>query len=472
MGNAQNHWCRTCSAWFHSAEAFWEHRRNSPFHITCACDIERDFANTVEYLQHCQDAHFVCPYCESFSVWMTAAALEEHYRNDHFTCRLCILTHNFMTLGALQAHYCICHHTCPICTEPQAFRNTEELREHCIWEHFGCPCCPKVTWSDDEESLKDHIQASHGLFGCPYCPKVTWSDDEESLKNHIRTAHGFFDCQFCLPQQPRIIWSESQRHHMEQCYYPNPCSDDFDPDSIVIIDWCDLCNMRIAPQQRMIHMAIEHFCQNCARYGTIFKMHKDHHLEHCSLLGPDAGPQWSKKIYDETQSARASGQEKWQRKAQKGDWTNHGRCQYGQRQKSQRNERAWGNFQKQDSSSRTQANEQRPTPPSPSPSPSPPPSPPPPPPPTESQELAPPDIYAILKISPQSSLNDIKRVVKSRRIETHPDKRKRQVLSREEEDKIDEEAKLVGWAADIVLDQEKRQKYDEERQAWKMRYGH
>ena len=467
MHNTRSHWCRICSAWFYSTEAYLEHRRNSPFHLTCGCDMSRDFANTVEYLQHCQDAHFVCPYCEGVSVWMTAAALEEHYRNDHFTCKLCILTHNFKTLDALQAHYCNRHRTCPICTKPQAFQHTEELREHCIWEHFGCPCCPKVTWSDDEESLKDHIQASHGLFGCPYCPKVTWSDDGESLKNHIRTAHGFFDCQYCLPQQPRIIWPESQRNHMEQCYYPNPCSDDFDPDSIVMIDWCDLCNMRIAPQQRMVHMAMEHFCQDCARYGTIFKMHRDHHLGHCSLLGPDAGPQWSKKIYDETQSARGSGWENWQRKAAQGDSTNFGGCQYGQKQKCRRNERAWGNFQKQESSFRAQANEQRATPP-------PPPSSPPPPPPSpikESQELAPLDIYAILKILPQSSPDYVKRVVKIRRIETHPDKRKRQALSQKEEDKIDEEAKLVGWAADILQDPEKRQKYDEEREAWKMMYG-
>lgn len=125
-----------------------------------------------------------------------------------------------------------------------------------------------------------------------------------------------------------------------------------------------------------------------------------------------------------------------------------------------------GKFQKQESNFRTQANEQRATPPPPSP----PPPPPPPPPKKESQELAPLDIYAILKISPQSSSDDIKRVVKKRRIETHPDKRKRQVLSQEEEDKIDEESKLVGWAADIMLDPEKRQKYDEEREAWKMRY--
>lgn len=58
-----------------------------------------------------------------------------------------------------------------------------------------------------------------------------------------------------------------------------------------------------------------------------------------------------------------------------------------------------------------------------------------------------------------------------RRVETHPDRRRRRGLSREEEDKIDEEAKLVGWAADILLDPEMRQKHDERLQAWKVMYG-
>ena len=45
-------------------------------------------------------------------------------------------------------------------------------------------------------------------------------------------------------------------------------------------------------------------------------------------------------------------------------------------------------------------------------------------------------------------------------IATHPDKLKRESLSKSEEVRIDEVAKMVGWAVDIVLDPEKRRQYD------------
>lgn len=77
------------------------------------------------------------------------------------------------------------------------------------------------------------------------------------------------------------------------------------------------------------------------------------------------------------------------------------------------------------------------------------------------KDPAPLDIYTILKSSPHSTPDDMKRAVRVRHIETHPDKRKRQVLSKEEEDTIDEGARLVGWATDILLDPERRHKHDE-----------
>ena len=94
-----------------------------------------------------------------------------------------------------------------------------------------------------------------------------------------------------------------------------------------------------------------------------------------------------------------------------------------------------------------------------------------PPPSQEPQKPAPLDLYTILKISSESSQDDIKRAVRVRRVETHPDKRKRPGSSIAEEVTIDEEAKMVGWAADIVLDPEKRQKHDEQMRAWKVRNG-
>ena len=136
-----------------------------------------------------------------------------------------------------------------------------------------------------------------------------------------------------------------------------------------------------------------------------------------------------------------SGQEKWQEQQQRN-------------QENEPNESARGNSQREHEGFNTRANEQSAPPPS-----------------QEPQEPAPLDLYTILKISPGSSQDDIKRAVRTRRVETHPDKRKGQNLSIEEEDTIDEEAKLVGWAADIVLDPEKRQKHDEQMRAWKVRCG-
>lgn len=143
---------------------------------------------------------------------------------------------------------------------------------------------------------------------------------------------------------------------------------------------------------------------------------------------------------------RASGREYWQRKAQQDDeWTRDSFRDERENSQRQRQERF-----------KTGANEH---------------GAPPPPPTGNPQEPAPLDIYTILRISPRSSPDDMKRAVRVRRVETHPDRRRRRGLSGEEEDKIDEEAKLVGWAADILLDPEMRQKHDERLQAWKVMYG-
>jgi len=63
-------------------------------------------------------------------------------------------------------------------------------------------------------------------------------------------------------------------------------------------------------------------------------------------------------------------------------------------------------------------------------------------------------------MSPQASEQDAKQTARKRRIETHPDKLKRVGMSKEEEEVIDEQSKLVGYAADIVVDPDKRRKYD------------
>ena len=70
------------------------------------------------------------------------------------------------------------------------------------------------------------------------------------------------------------------------------------------------------------------------------------------------------------------------------------------------------------------------------------------------------DLYLILKISPSASQSEIEKAVKKMRIQYHPDKRKRPDMSSKESRCIDEQAKLVGEAAEVLLDPEKRRCYD------------
>lgn len=81
------------------------------------------------------------------------------------------------------------------------------------------------------------------------------------------------------------------------------------------------------------------------------------------------------------------------------------------------------------------------------------------------------DIYTVLGISPHCSHEEAKRVVRRRRIETHPDKLKRDGLSEDEAYHIDEVAKIVGFAADIVLDPARRMEHDQELLEWRIRHA-
>lgn len=71
-----------------------------------------------------------------------------------------------------------------------------------------------------------------------------------------------------------------------------------------------------------------------------------------------------------------------------------------------------------------------------------------------------PDFYEYLKVDPSSTQADIVQAARKRRVEVHPDKLKKPGMSDEELERIDQVAMQVGWAADVLLDLEKRAKYD------------
>ena len=82
------------------------------------------------------------------------------------------------------------------------------------------------------------------------------------------------------------------------------------------------------------------------------------------------------------------------------------------------------------------------------------------------QEEGPVDVYAILHINPRCSHDEAKRAARERRIATHPDRFTRRGVSEAEEKRIIENAKMVGFAADIVLDLVKRREHDRSMLEW------
>ena len=73
------------------------------------------------------------------------------------------------------------------------------------------------------------------------------------------------------------------------------------------------------------------------------------------------------------------------------------------------------------------------------------------------------DLYAILNVDPQSHLDEIKKAAKEMRIATHPDRLVHKAgISFLEVEMINETAKMVGFAADILTKAESRRGYDEE----------
>ena len=69
--------------------------------------------------------------------------------------------------------------------------------------------------------------------------------------------------------------------------------------------------------------------------------------------------------------------------------------------------------------------------------------------------------YDILGVARTASQEDIEKAAKSKRIACHPDKLKRKEgLTQERLDAIDEQAKEVGFAAEVLCDRRKRASYD------------
>ena len=86
------------------------------------------------------------------------------------------------------------------------------------------------------------------------------------------------------------------------------------------------------------------------------------------------------------------------------------------------------------------------------------------------KDQGPPDLYAILGISPSATQEEVQKAAKKNRIENHPDRFSGQNLSPQEVDKIIERSKLIGQSADVLCDPIARLNYDDELKSWRAKH--
>ncbi|MCJ1452906.1 hypothetical protein MMC28_003251 [Mycoblastus sanguinarius] len=295
--------------------------------------------------------------------------------------------------------------------------------------------------------LRAHCRASH--ITCLYCDvdKVFMNDDE--LRAHKRTIHGDVWCPICdvFLGAPALA-----KAHMQGNHYP-----------------CNACNrFHASVKDKMYHWDTYcHFCKQYFRTSDLKQEHmaKTRHqlCEICWFNTSQSPAFWEKHF--ETHKPRSDPNNSWWEQQTYGAFGGDAFQNEKDKFKAQTEEEPGKGYDDRESFNGQKENskQQKDSSRKPKWNPKPPPSPP--------RQDGPLDIYAILKVHPQSSAGDIKRAARERRIETHPDRMKRKNMSRQEEARIDEEAKLVGWAADIVLDAEKRAQHDWEVQGWKAKHG-
>ncbi|CAF9929963.1 MAG: hypothetical protein ALECFALPRED_004492 [Alectoria fallacina] len=301
------------------------------------------------------------------------------------------------------------HFCCRYCDDGVEVAGAYFLRAHYEKCHpsLYCSVCDRLFATIEERSV--HIKTSPLHFCCQNCDDVVDFSNVFSLRQHYRDCHPLLSCAACYDHFPTVAKLSA---HMQEAHYP-----------------CDGCHEyfsepRYLKYHRMtckkVHPPLP--CDGCHELfynPTILKWHREicekvnppHRCDgcHASFTNPTS-LKWHREICDKVNFPhRCEG------------------CHEGFVNPA---------FLERHRKSCKKVN-----------------------PPKKSK--MPQNHYATLGISPRSSQEQIVKAAKEMRVKVHPDRLKRQGgLTKEQEEKIDVEAALVGQAADILSDPLSRAKYD------------
>ncbi|KAL8970958.1 MAG: hypothetical protein Q9197_003537 [Variospora fuerteventurae] len=295
---------------------------------------------------------------------------------------------------------------CPTCFIEFSFPGARELHWKTSSCRFKCTLCPERTNHGSDQGLRDHWKDKHARLYCSACDKVCVN--RRALRDHqcIRQTH----CDTC-----RVVFpsDEAQKCHFRTHH--------------IFIRYCDGCRKMYQDQDDG---------RKC-------------HKKHCytGKHDPESKTRGDAEMKEEDSDVdKAARSEEKQRRSRRDPNSNREDTKSGANehphnskrrdQKRNRTEDTKGN-QRSDWESNEKARS-----------------------PKELLRKGFPDLYSCLGLSVWSPQEEVVQAARRKRIEVHPDRVKKADMTDDDLQRVDEIAKEVGQAADILSDPVKRVKYD------------
>lgn len=293
------------------------------------------------------------------------------------------------------------------------FRTATRCAIHVAWcnDDRKCNQCPNNTKYATDRALHRHWNFHHNCQGCSFCLAEPYSQDSEE---HEREKH---------PGEFRAHEYKQNRHKLVKCIF---------------------CKVKLLPRDKEEHERGTHPTEFQARE---YRREYGYELQECSFCRARLFPEDIE--YHERKSHPGEFEyRQWEQRQNKFKQCSFCGLKFPpqdredhERKDHPREFEARENHQQRPRDGDTSSSEERTS--------------------QESKSLSEvPSHYKTLGVANNASAAEILQAAKKMRILCHPDRLKRNGSTPEEIVKIDEQAKNVGWAADVLCNEESRRKYD------------
>lgn len=288
-------------------------------------------------------------------------------------------------------------------------------------------CCGKCARIfETVEAYHRHLKTTDGHFLCQYCDNLKDYRNLKNLRSHWQKHHSSVYCEYCCGNFSSP--AEKQEHSNTKHCVCERCMISFESPGRRRYHWassdahkdtyCKICKLDFAdPGAYTDHLVATHRSEPRTRLGN----------------GNDGGNEKPQQSKTRKENAKTGSSRKFYNDSN----SKNGKKRSRQKQSTGRDSDKNNAGSSKDHSAIVWA------------------------------EKAPPNHYGTLGIPSSSSVEEIARASRQRRIEVHPDRLKRQEgLSPEELEAIDIEAKNVGFAAEVLSNETQRLRYDRIYRLW------